>query len=420
MRIPAFCTAIVAYVAIGYPAAAVAQVDQQRAQEYFKEAQALCERDGGRLWGVSICAPMVIGDARTQTFATSQPPPAAPRPRLIGLLNGPIQWGDTMWAALTWDTIAAQKPGHRNMFLHESFHIVQMRLGLGVGTDAAEHLDSLDGRYWMRLEWRALARALRESGEARALAVREALAFRQARHTRFPDKVETERALHINEGLASYTGTVLTAPSETDAIADALDLLTDFEKGESFVRTFAYASGPAYGLLLDAASPGWVRKVRVTDDPAVMLMRALNVDPVADAPAAAARYGGADLRAAEEQREQQRQARIAELRRQFVDGPVLLMPGGGSGLSNSLGAVVIPDVGTIYFHAYRMTGAWGTLEADKGVLVSTDGRVRRLPAPVRRDDITVDGDGWRVKAAPGWVVREGARRGDYELVRQQP
>ena len=38
---------------------AVAQVDQQRAQEYFKEAQALCERDGGRLWGVSICAPMV-------------------------------------------------------------------------------------------------------------------------------------------------------------------------------------------------------------------------------------------------------------------------------------------------------------------------------------------------------------------------
>jgi hypothetical protein len=60
----------------------------------------------GASWGVSICAPMVIGDARTQTFATSQPPPDAPRPKLIGLLNGPIQWGDTMWAALTWDTIA--------------------------------------------------------------------------------------------------------------------------------------------------------------------------------------------------------------------------------------------------------------------------------------------------------------------------
>ena len=129
----------------------------------------------------------------------------------------------------------------------------------------------------MRLEWRALARALRESGEPRALAIREALAFRQARHARFPDRVESERALDINEGLASYTQAVLPAQSEADAIASALDELTAAEGGESFVRTFAYASGPAYGLLLDAASPGWTRKVRASDDPAALLMRALAV-----------------------------------------------------------------------------------------------------------------------------------------------
>ena len=421
MRMPMCCAAVLACVVIGHPPPAIAQVDQQRAQEFFKEAQAVCERDGGRLWGEPICMPMVIGDARTQTFAPSQPPPDAPRSKLIGLLSGPIQWGDTMWAAMIWDTLAPKTPRAGGaMLVHESFHIVQMRLGLSVETDSAEHLDSVDGRYWMRLEWRALARALRESGEPRALAIREALAFRQARHARFPDKVETEHALDINEGLASYTQAVLPAESEADAIASALDGLTAAEEGESFVRTFAYASGPAYGLLLDAASPGWTRKVRASDDPAVLLMRALAIEPVADAAAAAVRHGGAQLRAAEEQREQQRQGRIAELRGQFVDGPVLVMPGGGGGLSNSLGAVVIPDVGTIYFGAYRMTGVWGTLEADKGVLVSTDGRTRRLPAPVRRDDITVAGDGWTVKAAPGWVIREGARRGDYELVRQQP
>ena len=75
--------------------------------------------------------PMVIGDARTQTFATSQPPPDTPRPRLIGLLNGPIQWGDTMWAAMTWDTLAPKTPPAGGaMLVHESFHIVQQRLGL--------------------------------------------------------------------------------------------------------------------------------------------------------------------------------------------------------------------------------------------------------------------------------------------------
>ena len=99
MRISAFCTAVLASVVIGHAPPAAAQVDQQRAQEYFKEAQALCERDGGRLWGVSLCAPMVIGDMRTRTFATSQPAPDAARPQLVGLVNAPIQWGGATWGA---------------------------------------------------------------------------------------------------------------------------------------------------------------------------------------------------------------------------------------------------------------------------------------------------------------------------------
>src|SRR5437763_745004 len=163
-----------------------------------------------------------------------------------------------MWAAVSWDTIANWPPRTRGeAFVHEAFHILQQRHlvdaryespkpGLNVPTEN-EHLDSVDGRYWLRLEWRALARALRESGDRRALAVREALAFRQARHARYPDNVESERAYDINEGLASYTQTVLAAASEADAIARGLELLAGAEDGDSFVRTFSYTSGPAYG-----------------------------------------------------------------------------------------------------------------------------------------------------------------------------
>ena len=364
---------------------------------------------------------MVIGEARTQTFATSQPPPDAPRPKLIGLLNGPIQWGDAKWAAVSWDVIASWPARTRGeLLLHESFHIVQPPLVPNGPAGANEHLDTVDGRYWLRLEWRALARALRERGDRRTPAIRDALAFRQARHTRYPDKVESERVLYILEGLASYTQTVLVAPSQTDAIVRGLELLAGAEDGESFVRTFTYNSGPAYGLLLDAASPGWPRTVRGSDDPPAMLMRALGVQPVADAAAAAARYGGAELRAAEEQREQQRQARIAGLRQRFVDGPVFVMPCGGGGTSNSLGAVVIPGAGTVHFHPYRRSGPCGTLAAENGVLEASDGVPLRLPTPVRGDDATISGDGWTFEAAAGWVIREGARRGDYEAVRQQP
>ena len=163
--------------------------------------------------------------------------------------------------------------------------------------------------------------------------------------------------------------------------------------------------------------------MRNTDDIGTLLMNALSVQPAANAAASAARYGGAEISRSEEQREQQReqqrQDRLAALRRQFIDGPVLVMPGNGSAGSNSTGAVVIQGSGTVYFGAFKASGPWGTLDAEKGVLVATDGSSRRVSAPVRRDDGTFAGDGWTFKAAPGWVVREGSRRGDYEVVRQQ-
>ena len=44
-------------LSLGVANPAAGQVDQQRAEAYFKEAAAICERDGGRLWGVSLCGP---------------------------------------------------------------------------------------------------------------------------------------------------------------------------------------------------------------------------------------------------------------------------------------------------------------------------------------------------------------------------
>jgi len=157
-----------------------------------------------------------------------------------------------------------------------------------------------------------------------------------------------------------------------------------------------------------------------SDDLASLVLRALAVPPAVDVTASAATYDGPALRASEQRREGQRQQQIVELRRRFVDGPVLLVPGTGSGSFDSRGAVVIPGVGTVYFGAYRSSGRWGSLEAKNGVLVASDGGSRRLAAPVRRDPTTFAGDGWTFKAASEWVVREGARRGDYEVVQQQP
>ena len=222
----------------------------------------------------------------------------------------------------------------------------------------------------------------------------------------------------MNEGTAAYTGTAAAAESAAGAVTRGIEILAACDGNDSFVRTFAYWTGPAYGLLLDASSPGWRQRIRGTDDFAALLAGALSVQPGTDPAGAASRYGGAEILAAEDQRERGRQDRIAQLRRQFVDGPVLVIRGGGGGSFNSMGAIVIPDVGTVFFGPYTHNTESGMLQADKGVLRESEGQVRRVAAPVRRDDTTLVGDGWTFTLKPGFVIREGPRRGDYEVVRQ--
>jgi hypothetical protein len=110
-----------------------------------------------------------------------------------------------------------------------------------------------------------------------------------------------------------------------------------------------------------------------------------------DAGEAAARYDAATLRTAEEAREQGRQVRIAELRLCFVDGPVLTMPAGGSGTSDSTGAVGIPGAGTVFFRNFTLSAQWGRLDANGGVLRAADGATLSVPVTGPLDGTSLQG-----------------------------
>lgn len=392
-----------------------AQIDQERAAQYFREAAALCAREDGRLWGVSLCGPMVFADPKTQTIATNQPPPDAPRPPMLGFANTALDWGGTRWTAIAWPTIPANEQVRGRLMLHELFHRIQPALGFLVREGDNSHLDTLEGRYWMQLEWRALARALAASGAARKTALRDALAFRAARRRAFPAAAENEQLLEINEGLAQYTGTAAAFPSPADATLDAIQQVEHAAKEPAFVRTFAYPSGAAYGLLLDAAAPGWTRRFKPASDLGQLLAAARQLPPSPDPEAAAARYGGLELRAAEEKLDAERKLRIAELRRRFVDGPVLTIPAGGSASFVTTGITPIPGAGTVY-PMFRVTTTWGSLDA-AAMLWSADRSTLVLPAPANPEGSTIRGEGYTLTIAPGWSVRPGERPGDFRLAR---
>jgi hypothetical protein len=306
----------------------------------------------------------------------------------------------------------------QQLMLHGLFHRIQPELSfMGMASDGFnEHLDTLEGRIWMRLEWRALHRALESSGNDRAEAVADALAFRRERRRLFPGAADNERRDEIREGLASYTGIAAWADSPADARRAAAVATAGGELQQSFVGNFEAASGPAYGVLLDDLLPEWRRQLRDASDLGDLLASANNRPPTTDLAVATARYDGAALRTAEETRDRAQQVRVAELRARFVDGPVLTMPGTGSGTSDTTGSVGMPGIGTVFFNNYTLSARWGRLVANSGVLRSTDGSTVSVPVTGPLEGATLQGDGWTATLNSGWVVRPAARHGSFTIV----
>jgi hypothetical protein len=407
---------------LGVTTAAEAQVRPELAKRYFEEVTKLCERDAGRLWGVSLCGPMVIFDPATGTRATSQPEPAAPPPRLTGFADGPVSWGGMRWFAWPLYMLPEKDADARQqMLLHGLFHRIQdeLRFSQGNSNGFNEHLDTLDGRIWMQLEWRALRRALEVTASGRAEAIADALGFRRERRRLFPGAADNERRDEIREGLATYTGIAVWANSPADARRAAATAAAGGELQSSFVGNFEAASGPAYGVLLDDLLPEWRRQLRGTSDLGDMLASVNSRPPTTDVAVAAARYDGAALRTAEEARDRAQQIRVAELRRRFVDGPVLTMPAGGSGTSDTRGSVGIPGVGTVFFHDFTRSAQWGRLNANDGVLLSADGSRLSLPVTEPLEGTTLKGDGWSITLNAGWIVQPAARPGSFTIVREK-
>src|SRR6185295_7127851 len=67
----------------------------------------------------------------------------------------------------------------------------------------------------------------------------------------------SERQLELNEGLAEYTGYKLCGLPDAALPSRVAARLDQEQSSDSFSRSFCYATGPAYGLLLDDAMPNW-------------------------------------------------------------------------------------------------------------------------------------------------------------------
>jgi hypothetical protein len=412
------------------PGLAQAPADTSGAAQAVRDYLAAAARDGGRLWGRSLKGPMILVDPAARTSVATERPPGGMFRQVHGIWLGTIPEGiptanfALTWAGRRWAMVLLPLPEDRfirlSLLLHEAFHGIQEQLGLSGPDYLNPHLDERDGRFWLRLELRAMATALRSDGTARASAARDALLFRAQRQALYPGADTLERALELAEGLAEYTGTRLALTQLGLPVSRAAELLQRFERRTTYVRSLGYGTGPGLGLLLDVYVPGWRRRV-AREGLASQLGAGLRFrappDLSASARTAATRYDADALGLEEDARARARAEALADYRRRLIDGPVLTLRQAGLQRAFNPNTLVAAGADGTVYPTGTFGAAWGSLEVERGgALVSTDFTVLRLPAPSDTAGPVIRGEGWTLRLSEGWRLAPGDRAGDWVAV----
>jgi hypothetical protein len=296
-------------------------------------------------------------------------------PSDVMIANTAVQWNETKWTMLLWP-LPEDRDERRVLLAHEAWHRIQEEIGFPSSGAANNHLNTLSGRYWLQLEWRALKKALRSSGNQQTAAITDAICFRLHRNRLFPGSQEQERAMELHEGLAEYTGVRLALDPAKGITRTISHLENRPAELETFVRSFAYVSGPSYGLLLDQLMPDWVSKVTAKSDLAGLLRDAIRANIESDLDAEVNQrsqvYGGEELWIAEKSRDEKRIAQIESLTKKYTTGPRLIIPLKEMNMSfNPNELIPLGETGT-YYPTLTVADKWGVLKVTGGAMIASD------------------------------------------------
>jgi hypothetical protein len=421
--------------------AQIPPIDAAKARQYFAEAKALSDKDDGALWKVPLCGPLLFADNSTRYAVANQADTegklnpldgvfVGTAPEELGVANTATKWASVEWTMVIWP-LPQYKQRRMRLMMHECFHRVQAQIGLQA-TDAQNgHLDSLEGRVWLQMEWRALEHAFWQHDSDQRKDISDAIYFRNYRRSLFPAAEKNEDALEMNEGMAEYTGFRLSTSSpEEYAVVVAAWLRAAPTRTPSYARSFAYTSGPAYGGLLDLRSRDWRNGLTPATDLGQLLAQAYAVKVPATADKAEAmrraeRYNGSKVITVETEKELKHQERVAAARKFFLDGPVLMFP-----VSDEFrytfdpnAVLALDDKLTLYEGEIQVSDAWGLLKTTEGALfLRENGRIVRVqvPAPADASKSPLAGKGCTLELKPQWHVVPEGRAGDFAAHKSNP
>ncbi len=395
---------------------------------YFNEVKQVTEANK-KLWNFNLYAPIILVNRNSRAVYANMPDSSGvlkPEgsvftgvlPNEINIANTATRWAGRHWAMIMLP-LPINKEARLNLLTHELFHRAQPYLRLRTNNYDNNHLDKKEGRIYLRLELMALQKAVRSGSPHEVnLHVKNALTFRKQRYSIFTGADTTENLLELNEGLAEYTGAMMSGRTKKQMTIHFTERINNFLRNQTFVRSFAYETIPIYGYLLSQRSPRWNQSVNAKSKLTDLFISAFAVQPGAISDKTYQEYDGDIIRMEEIDRE----ARIASLidlyTKEFITEPHFEIPFENMNISFDYTNIMpLHDQGTVYI-TIRVKDNWGILNVTNGALLDSNWSRITVTAPLEITKTQVKGDGWTLELNEHYTIRQDVFSKNCYLVKK--
>ena len=355
----------------------------EKAAPCFENLKKVSDADDGKLWGKALYGPMMFVDVQTRNLVANQQNKEnsleqkgdlffGQLPEDIIIANTAINYCGEIWTCVIWDG-DRDLLTNTHLLIHESWHRIQEEIGLPACGSFNQHLDEAEGELLLKLELSILKALLQDDSNDLTEGLRDAMTVRKMRQTKFPDGNENQFECH--EGMAEYTAfKLLPLDNDSEAIRKGL-VAAAIMKGmdnAGFSNSFAYLTGPAYGLLLDDLLPEWRKSVcsgqTIPDVISTVVSIPDTVDN-AEIERISARYNVREYLDKERIRLEARDKEDAALRARFSESTWLVIPNNNThfGFDPNERLAAYDSIGVIY-KTMQLKGDFGTIDVKNGII----------------------------------------------------
>ncbi len=383
-----------------------------------------------QLWATDLYGPMLLVNPNTrQLFANFSDSAGILKqvgeiysgilPNEINIANTAIDWNGRRWAMIMLP-LPINKQDRINLLAHELFHLFQPSLGFKLFNTENNHLDQKTGRIYLRLELEALKKTVQTTNKTeRKTHLTNALTFRKYRYSLYPGADSTENLLELNEGIAEYTGSIISGRNKKQSTEHFVQSINTFLSNPTFVRSFAYQTIPIYGYQLANTKKGWNKEVTTKTNLTDYFIMAFDISLPNDLKGTTDlilnQYNGEIIISEEEIREGKTKKLITEYKSKFITQPHFELNFKQMDVSfDPRNIMPIEDKGTVYPNI-RVTDKWGILTVENGALMSPNWDKISVTIPLKNENKYISGDGWTLELTDGYSVIKDESTGNYKL-----